>query len=78
MNPNDLNELFLNLFGLTISAKGIVAICAIAIPVALLLMALAWRIAGGDLGAAKRHTPIPPPYTSVRKYLTDDPPLHPP
>jgi len=69
MRADDLNELFLNLFGLTISAKGIVAICAIAIPVALLLMALAWRIAGSELGAAKRHTPIPPPYISGSKVL---------
>jgi hypothetical protein len=53
MRADDSNELLLQLAGITISAKGIVAICVISIPVALLLAALAWRIAGGNLKSKK-------------------------
>lgn len=49
MRADDPNELLLDFFGLKISAKGMVAVCAIAIPIALLLAALALRIAGGNI-----------------------------
>jgi hypothetical protein len=47
MNTNEVNEVLVQLFSLTISARGVVAICAVAVPIAVLLSALAWRIAGG-------------------------------
>jgi len=48
MRADDPNEFLLQLAGMTIFAKGSVAVCVISIPVALLLAALAWRIAGGN------------------------------
>lgn len=47
MRVDDPNELLLHILGLTISAKGILAICVMAVPVALVLAAIAWRIAKG-------------------------------
>jgi hypothetical protein len=47
MNTNDVNEVLVQFFSLTISARGVLAICVVAVPIALLLSALAWRIAGG-------------------------------
>ena len=46
MNMNDTNEVLVKFFSLTVSARGIVAISVVAVPIALLLSALAWRIAG--------------------------------
>ena len=46
MGGDDPNQLLVVLWGVTISAKGIVAICVLAVPLALLLGAVALRIAG--------------------------------
>ena len=67
MRADDPNELLLDFFGLKISAKGMVAVCAIAIPVALLLAALSWRIAGGNIELSKPNTPISRPLDSRSK-----------
>ena len=65
MRVHDPNELLLQLFGITLSVKGVVAICVMSIPIALLLTALAWRIAGGNLKPKKSpDKPEKPPILS--------------
>jgi hypothetical protein len=49
MRADDRNALLVQLAGMTISAKGKLAVCVISIAVALLLAALAWRTVGGNL-----------------------------
>ena len=47
---SDINEVLVQFLSFKISARRVFAICVVALPIALFVGALAWRIAGGALG----------------------------